>query len=73
MGISVEQLMDAPAAKDKLDSGVEEMVDLILKAIPLAMGVAVAALSAMGWLEPGSGLGMLGIGLAALALREFRK
>ena len=48
-------------------------MDLILKAVPLAMGIAVVATSVLGELDMHSGFFMLGIGLACLAVRELRK
>ena len=42
------------------------MVDLILKAVPLAMGIAVVVTSLLGALDTKSGFGMLGIGLACV-------
>ena len=41
---------------------------LILRAVALAMGVAVAVLSFLGAIDTHSAFGLLGIGLAALAL-----
>ena len=49
------------------------MVHLILKAVALAMGVGVAALSVLKQLDVNSGLGMLGIGLACLAIVALAK
>lgn len=43
----------------------------MLKALPLAMGVAVIVSSILGALDWNSGLSMLGIGLVCLALRAF--
>lgn len=44
------------------------MIQMILKAVALAMGVGVAVLSAMKALDENSAMGMLGIGLACLAI-----
>lgn len=41
---------------------------MIMRCVALAMGVAVAALSRMGMLSLQDGMGMLGIGLACLAI-----
>ena len=64
-GVSVEDLM-----QNRLESQREEMKDItplvhmILKAIALAMGVSVVALSCMGSLEAETAVILLGIGLA---------
>lgn len=70
LGVTVDALVQAKtetadASERKEVSG---LVELILKAIALAMGVAVTALSALDELDAGSGLGMLGIGLSCLAV-----
>ena len=61
----------------KADSQKEEkkditpMVHLIMKAVALAMGVGVVVLSVLNELDTNSGMGMLGIGLACLAISSF--
>lgn len=66
--ISVEELMQSGPAPARAGGAVQEKVVLICRCVALAMGVAVAVLSALNGLDAGSGLSMLGIGLAALAL-----
>ena len=44
------------------------LVELVLKAVALAMGVGVTALAIMGEVETRNALCLLGIGLACLAL-----
>jgi len=51
----------------------KQIVKITLKAIALAMGVAVIVLSTLKTLELGSGVAMLGMGLAALALAQFQE
>ena len=71
-GVSVEDLM-----QNRLESQREEkkditpLVHMILKAIALAMGVSVVALSILTELDVNSGMGMLGIGLAFLAMTSL--
>ena len=48
-------------------------MDLALKGVALAMGVAVAVLSVLREIETGPALSMLGIGLACLALAQLAK
>ena len=72
--ISVDELMQGKTegtAEKKED--IQELIATILKAIPVAMGVAVAALSVMGKLDVKSGLSMLGIGLACAGLSLLQK
>ena len=63
----------------KADSQKEEkkditpMVHLIMKAVALALGVGVVVLSVLNELDTNSGMGMLGIGLACLAISSFAK
>lgn len=47
---------------------IQEVVSLIFKAITLAMGVAVVALSCMGKLDTQSAAVLLGVGLACAGL-----
>lgn len=73
-GISVDELMQVraeAASTEKTDIGA--LVQLILRGIALAMGVCVTVLSVLGQLETSSALGMLGIGLACLAVTCFPK
>ena len=70
LGTSVETLMDV---KSRENEKTAEIVDLILKAVPLAMGVAVPALAMLGQLELKDVLSLLGIGLACLAVRQFKE
>ena len=72
LGISVEELMTAKPAEPAGHKGGEYLMDLILKAVPLAMGIAVAVTSILGELDVSHGLSMLGIGLACLAVRQLQ-
>lgn len=69
--ISVEELMDGPASGEKSGVDRRELTDNILKAVSLAMGVALVALSVLGELDLSAAAGMAGIGLTALAIRQF--
>jgi hypothetical protein len=50
-----------------------QITNLVLKAVALAMGVAVVVMSILGNLTPADGLMLLGLGLAALAITQFQK
>ena len=49
------------------------LTDMIFKAVALAMGVGVIVLSILNELDVNSGLSMLGMGLALLAITSFKK
>ena len=66
LGVSVEELLQAKAAPVPASNGVDKIINLILKAIPLAMGVAVIVTSLLGKLDIQSGFTMLGLGLACV-------
>lgn len=66
LGVSVEDLMQAKAAPSAAPKGVDPIVNLVLKTVPLAMCVAVFVTSVLGELDEKSGFTMLGIGLASI-------
>ncbi len=67
--ISVEELMNAKSVQIITGhKGAGYLIDIILKAIPVAMGIAVTVTSIIGELDIKSGFTMLGIGLAALGI-----
>ena len=71
LGVSVEELMNAKSAPTTRHKGAGYLIDIILKAIPVAMGVAVVVTSLLGELDMKSGFTMLGIGLASLGIYLF--
>ena len=73
LGISLEELMDAEPARKPGGEKAEQVLDVALKAIPMAMGIAVTVLAILGELDMQSGFSMLGIGLACLAVREMKQ
>ena len=75
LGVSVAELMDAQA-DDKVEEApmkhaLKEMIDLIFKVVPVAMSVAVVALSLMGELKSDSAYFMLGLGMFCLGMRAL--
>ena len=73
-GIRVDELMQIKAeSQDETKKDITPMVHMILKAIALAMGVGVVVLSILKQLDVHSGMGMLGIGLACLAIISLAK
>ena len=72
--MSVDELMQIKTGtKQEEKKGVSEMIELICKAVSLAMGVGVVVLSALGELDMQTGFGMLGIGLTCVALCLLQK
>lgn len=74
LGLSMEELMQT-AKKGDQDSGGElrKALEIALKAIPLAMGIAVVVGSALGKLTADQGLTLLGIGLFCLSVRAIKQ
>lgn len=68
LGVSVEELMTAKAVPAPAHKKTEETLGLILRAVAVAMGVAVVVTSLLGALDTRSGFTMLGIGLACIGV-----
>ena len=68
LGVSLEELMDAKSMPTTGHKGAGYLVNIILKAVPVAMGVAVVVTSLLGELDMSSGFTMLGIGLACVGV-----
>ena len=66
--VSIEELMNAKSVPITEHKGAGEIINIILKAVPLAMGVAVVVTSLLGELDVTSGFSMLGIGLACIGV-----
>ena len=72
--VSVDELMQVKTdtkGKGEEKQKTAEIVDLALKGVALAMGVAVVVLSILNEMESGSAVRMLGIGLACLAVAQL--
>lgn len=73
-GIGVDELMQVNAkSQNERKKDITPMIHTILKAIAVAMGVGVVVLSTIKELDANSGMGMLGIGLACLAISSLAK
>ena len=73
-GISVDELMQGKEQTGSQTTGEKAaLVDVILKGIAAAMGIAVAVLTILKQLDTSAALGMLGIGLACLAISQLGK
>ena len=73
LGVTVDELMQIKREADNPKQSPKEIVQTVLKAVPLAMGVAVVALSCIGELESQSAITMLGIGLACAGMVMLEK
>ena len=72
--VSVDELMQGKAEEnEKPKKCAAPIVSLALKGIALAMGVAVAALSALNEIETNAAIRLLGMGLPCLAAAELPK
>ena len=68
LGVSVEELLNAKSVPVTGHKGAGYLTDLILKAVPIAMGIAVTVTAALGEVSVNSGFSMLGIGLACVGM-----
>ena len=73
LGVSVEELMQAKAVPVNGHKGAGYLINIILKAVPLAMGVAVTVTSILGELDMKFGFTMLGVGLACVGAYLLRE
>ena len=74
-GMSVDELMQVKAdtKENANDNKVSEIVNLALKGVALAMGIAVVVLLFIGDVGTNEAVSMLGIGLACLSVAQFSK
>ena len=68
LGVSVDELMQIKKEAEMPKQSVKEIVNLILKAVPVAMGVAVVVLAIMDEIELQGGFTMLGLGMFCVGL-----
>ena len=67
---TVDTLMDV-TPKNETTPATEKVTDIVLKAVPLAMGIAVVVGSMLNKLEPMEAARLLGIGIFCLSLRAI--
>lgn len=73
LGVSVEQLMDVKPKETSKEEVISQVIDNVLRAMPVAMGVALVVFSVLG--EMGGYAGyfcMAGIGIFCLAIRQMK-
>ena len=68
LGVSVDELLQIKKDAENPSQSVQDIVQLILKAVPMAMGVAVVVLSVIGELEIQTGFTMLGLGMCCISI-----
>lgn len=73
LGTSVDELLEVKTAAQEEPAApkVPALMELVLKAVALAMGVGVVALTIMDEVTPNDAVRLLGIGLACLALVQL--
>ena len=73
LGISVDELLQVSKEQKQGKPEWENLLEIALRAVPLARGVAVVVTSALGTLNITSAVSMLGIGMACLSVAMLRK
>lgn len=68
LGVTVDELMQIKKEAENPSQSVQDIIQLIFKAVPLAMGVAVVVLSVIGELEIKTGFTMLGLGMCCIGI-----
>ena len=68
LGVSVEELMQAKAAPVPAVKETQRILDIVLKAAPLAIGVAVSVIALLDRLDMKAGFCMLGLGMACIGV-----
>ena len=74
LGVTVDELMRSSSMEDKTENRKKdrgEIIQLALKAVALAMGIAVTVLSILGEIDGDDAVTMLGAGLACLAVNAL--
>lgn len=71
--VSVDELMQIKKEVAEPKANIAELINTIFHAVAVAMGVAVVALTMLKQLDTATGMTMLGLGLACLALSSLQK
>ena len=72
LGVSVDELLQANNA-DSDNKENKDIVDLVLKAVPLGLGIGVAILTTFDQLPLKDAISLLAIAVVALSIRSFRE
>lgn len=73
LGLTLEELMQGQKQNQSAEQKIGELVDTIMKAVALALGVATAVLAALNAIEARQGIFLLGAGLACLAISAMSR
>lgn len=75
LNVTVDELMQNKADTKEMaaEDRISEIVNLALKGIAVAMGIAVVVLSLLDELRSNDAVRMLGLGLSCLAISQFSK
>lgn len=71
LGVTVDELLTVQNVKKENNKSIDAIISLVLRAIGVAMGIAVAVLSILDALDTRSAMVMLGIALASLAINSL--
>ena len=71
LGVSVDELMQIKKRTPTSKENLKEIIDMIFKAVALAMGIAVIVLSVLNKLAIESGIVLLGIGMTRTDISLF--
>ena len=73
--VTVDEIMHVKAdtKENAEESKISEIINIALKGVALAMGIAVVVLSFIGNIEINEAVSMLGVGLTCLAIVQFSK
>ena len=72
LGVSVDELLQANDAVSK-NKETKDIIDLVLKAVPLGLGIGVAILATFDQLPLKDAVSLLAIAVVALSIRNFRE
>ena len=73
LGVSVDELLQANVAGKEENNKNKFDVDLVLKAIPLALSIAVTVLATIDQIHWEDAVSLLGLAVLALAVKNFRE
>lgn len=73
LGVSLDELMNTKSKPTQKTGKAQEIVNLVLKAVPVAAGVAVCVTSILNELDVKSGFIITGIGLACIGISMLNK
>lgn len=72
LGVSVDELLQANDEVSK-NKETKDIIDLVLKAVPLGLGIGVAILATFDQLPLKDAVSLLAIAVVALSIRNFRE